>query len=646
MSVFLSSTHCRKGRAILFLIWAILLAPALSFSSAVFAAQGDTAWADLREEIENARNNDTVSLTGDVTAGAADACLLIPEGISLTLDLAGHTLDRSLSAPVGRDEGHVLMIPETSILTVRDSGEGTGLITGGYSPDGGGILNRGSLILEGGRIAGNRAESKGGGIDNFGILVIAGGIVEDNGAGKRGGGVFNEQMGSFTTRSAFVRGNSSPRDSEIGNDGTVTVIDGRTERNAAVRSYLELLSVIPVVTLMLTLIFAIRIDGYLYRNQKRVMYAAALLVLALILENYLDYRLSLLRERTVFRTLISVIGYMIRPMILSLFFSVVQPGRNYKYAWILCGVNAAVYLTAFFSPLTFSFSVTNHFHSGPLNPTCTAISAVLFIHLILLTVRVFHPRGRMETWIPIFAVAIIAASVVLDYTVVYIDQPVSFLTTGIAISGMLYYIWLHLQFVREHEKDLRAEQRIQIMKTQIQPHFLYNTLMTIQALCRKDPEKAFDATGQFGLYLRQNLRALDQQDLIPLQKELEHTKTYARIEMLRFPNIRLKTDIEDDAFSLPPLTIQPLVENALRHGVRIREEGIVEIMTRRAQDYHEIVIRDNGTGFDQEKVLNEKNHIGIRNVRERLEKMCGGTLMIDSRIDVGTTVIIRIPQRI
>ena len=198
--------------------------------------------------------------------------------------------------------------------------------------------------------------------------------------------------------------------------------------------------------------------------------------------------------------------------------------------------------------------------------------------------------------------------------------------------------------MREHERALRAEQRIQIMMTQIQPHFLYNTIATIRALCRRDAEKAGEVAEKFGDYLWQNLDSLNIVGLIPFQKELEHTKIYAEIEMVRFDTIRVEYDIRDDRFKLPPLTLQPLVENAIRHGVRIREEGIVRVSTRQAEACHEIVVWDNGTGFDVNKIdAAEGSHIGIRNVRERIEGMCGGTLKVESTIGEGTTVTMTIP---
>ena len=241
----------------------------------------------------------------------------------------------------------------------------------------------------------------------------------------------------------------------------------------------------------------------------------------------------------------------------------------------------------------------------------------------------------------------IVISVLLDsFLVPVFNSPVSFLTIAVVCCSLFYYIWLHLQFVREHEQALQTEQRIQIMMTQIQPHFLYNTLTTIQSLCRTDPEKAFVVTERFGAYLRQNINSLSQPDLIPLEKELEHTRIYAEIEMVRFPQIRMEYDLQDVAFRVPALTIQPLVENAIRHGVRIRKNGIISIATRRGDSFHKIVISDNGKGFDvQTAEQADETHLGIRNVRERIEKMCGGTMEIDSRIDEGTRITILIPEQ-
>ena len=115
--------------------------------------------------------------------------------------------------------------------------------------------------------------------------------------------------------------------------------------------------------------------------------------------------------------------------------------------------------------------------------------------------------------------------------------------------------------------------------------------------------------------------------------------------MVRFDNIRVEYDIEDSDFTLPPLTLQPMVENAIRHGVRVREQGVVQVHTSKTVSGHQIVIRDNGIGFDLKEAPSQPGqHLGIQNVRERIESMCGGTLTIESTEGAGTVVTITIPD--
>ena len=411
------------------------------------------------------------------------------------------------------------------------------------------------------------------------------------------------------------------------------------------QSYIELLAVAPTMVLLVALVFTVRIDPYIRRGDKRTMRLISALMFALIAQNYLEYRLVIGEPRIVLRTLVSASGYAIRPAILVLFLRVVRSDRRYRWAWLMVGANAAIYLTALFSPACFWIDEANHFHGGPLHDACLVVSAVLLAYLLYMTLRAFQPAKRQETWIPVFIVLLIAMAVALDIRLGIEDQSVSFLTIAVVISGVFYYIWLHLQFVREHEKALQAEQRIQIMMSQIQPHFLFNTLNTIRALCAKDPPLAIRAIEQFSAYLRQNLDALGHTDLIPLEKELEHTRVYCEIERLRFPYIRVDFDIRDGDFLVPALTIQPLVENAIRHGVRACEDGWVLVASHREQDGHRVVIRDNGRGFDPRSAKSpEGAHIGIDNVRSRLEQMCGGALTIESRPGEGTTITLLIPD--
>ena len=411
-----------------------------------------------------------------------------------------------------------------------------------------------------------------------------------------------------------------------------------------VGNYVETLGLLPAATLLTLLAFIVHIDSYIRADLKRTVRIIILALFSLVLQNYLEYRLAKGEVQWLARTLTAIYGYSIRPVILILFLRVIAPQKRLGWAWALAGVNAAVNATALFSHVCFWISKENHYHGGPLSNLCLYVSAILLVYWFVLTIRVFSPHKRKEIWVPILVLALIVGGLAMDKNVGLLEQPITYLTISAVIGCVAYYICLHLQFVREHEQALRAEQRIQIMMTQIQPHFLYNTIATIRALCRRDAEKAGEVAEKFGDYLRQNLDSLNIVGLIPFQKELEHTKIYAEIEMVRFDNIRVEYDIQDDRFELPPLTLQPLVENAIRHGVRIRKEGIVRVSARKTEAGHEIVVRDNGTGFDVSKIDAAGGaHIGIRNVRERLESMCGGTLKVESAIGEGTAVTIVLP---
>ena len=406
----------------------------------------------------------------------------------------------------------------------------------------------------------------------------------------------------------------------------------------------EIMRLLPLLLQMVGLTLAVLIDPYLNRNYRRGMIIIVIFIISLVMQNYAEYILGDYISMPSLRIGVSVYGYIIRPVIITMFFYIFEPPRGRIVIWGLTVVNALIHCTAFFSDVCFTITSNNHYLRGPLGYTCHIISGILLARLLMVTIWKLKSDRKAENVIPIINVMTIVASVLLD-SFFPGDYPVtSFLTIAIVSCTVFHYIWLHLMLERQHEKSVQAEQRIKIMMSQIQPHFLYNTLSTIQALCKTDPDKAFDTTEKFGTYLRQNIDSLSKAELIPIDTEIEHTRIYSDIEATRFPNIHIDFDIEDSAFEIPALTIQPLVENSIRHGVRIRKDGRVSISTRNTGDYHEIVISDNGRGFDVSKLETlEGTHIGIANVKERITRMCGGIFDIESIIDVGTTITMKIP---
>ena len=402
-----------------------------------------------------------------------------------------------------------------------------------------------------------------------------------------------------------------------------------------------------VLLLLIGLAFVVGVDPYIQRKQRRIMLVIVVLSLSLIGQNLWENALFVHHSNLALKNFLSAYGYTVRPVILILFLHIIRPEGKKWPAWTLAGINAALYFSSPFTKLCFEIREFDFAAlRGPLWFTCFIISGLLLLELLIWTIHRYRKTRRIEQLIPVFVAVIIIVSVALDFNVVMSPQPVTFLTIAIVVGSVFYYIWLHLQFVREHEQDLMAAQRIQIMMTQIQPHFLFNALNTIRALYAMDPPLADRTLEDFSTYLRQNLESLSQTDLVPISKELEHTRLYAEIEVLRFPNIRVEYEIEDSDFEIPTLTIQPLVENAIRHGVRSRKDGLVTVSTVREAEAHRVTIRDNGAGFDPERIkVSETTHIGLKNVKERVERMCGGTVLLNSEIGNGTSVTMLFPDK-
>ena len=187
------------------------------------------------------------------------------------------------------------------------------------------------------------------------------------------------------------------------------------------------------------------------------------------------------------------------------------------------------------------------------------------------------------------------------------------------------------------------------MLSQIQPHFLYNSLTVIRELCHSDPAQAETATVLFSRYLQGNMESLNAEGLVAFEQELKHTEGYLELEKLRFEDkLTVRWDIQSAVFQIPTLTLQPIVENAVRHGVRGNPDGVgsVTVAAREYPDRYEITVADNGPGFDPEAPPAEERgaHIGIQNVRERLARLCGGSLIITSAPGEGTTATILLPK--
>ncbi len=202
-------------------------------------------------------------------------------------------------------------------------------------------------------------------------------------------------------------------------------------------------------------------------------------------------------------------------------------------------------------------------------------------------------------------------------------------------------------------QTIMMDQKIQLMLSQIQPHFLYNTLTVIKGLCDTSPQEAKGAIDDFALFLRGNMDTLSATAAISFEQELEHVKHYLQLEHLRFEEqLQVVYELKIKDFFLPSLTLQPLVENAVKYGIgRKKGGGTVWICTDKDDQNIYITIKDNGIGFDAASIEeipvpnDGRSHMGLLNVKKRIEDISKGHLELYSQRDKGTSVTISIPNK-
>ena len=272
---------------------------------------------------------------------------------------------------------------------------------------------------------------------------------------------------------------------------------------------------------------------------------------------------------------------------------------------------------------------------------------ILLILLPDLLVLIKH-RKKMGAkncllWIFLPTLAVVVRLFDLKYKLPFVYPVIALCIVGI-------FTIVNVEMDRSVEKQLLSirSDMSKVMISQIQPHFLYNVLNSISILCHKNPERAAEVTDEFAGYMRWNINSVFSSEPVSINEEIKHTKKYLELEKERFGDIlNVLWNIKDDSFYIPPLVLQPLVENAVRHGVCQREDGgTVWIDIYSDETNHYIVITDNGVGFDTSKQneSEDKLHVGLAYAREQIVGICGGEMDIESTPGRGTRVRISLPR--
>jgi len=314
-----------------------------------------------------------------------------------------------------------------------------------------------------------------------------------------------------------------------------------------------------------------------------------------------------------------------------------------RIAQIVAALHLIGALVTPFTGLYYTITEGNIYQRGDFVLLASILPIVIYL---LITVIAMQYRKHLRPRV-IAALLGFAFLPLIGQVIQHLFRGVATLNPAITLATLFIFFNMQLDRDIRHEKDKQelTEANVRIMISQIQPHFLYNTLSAIRSLCERDPGKARDSIDDFAVYLRANMDSLTNDRPIPFAQELRHTKSYLNLEQRMYGDaLRVKYAIEATGFLIPALSLQPIVENAVQKGIRKKEGGgTVTISTGETEEHFTVTVADDGVGFDL-KILEESGHIGIKNVRKRLAALCGGTLTIESTPGRGTRVLIAIPK--
>ena len=318
-----------------------------------------------------------------------------------------------------------------------------------------------------------------------------------------------------------------------------------------------------------------------------------------------------------------------------------RSGLFYAMAALLC-VYFAFLIVAQFTDVFYYVTPDNRFFYGPLY-TLSLVPLVLIMLLNIAGIIIRrkklskkHSAALIIYFLPMTVAIILHMFVSVEILVIF----------GMALFAMIMFGLILSDNMEQYANQQQeiAHQRASVMVLQMRPHFIYNTMTTIYYLCKQDADKAQQVTLDFTDYLRQNFTAIASEDTVPFADELRHTQSYLAVEKAQHEDMLVvEYDTPYTHFRVPPLTLQPLVENAVKHAMDPNAAPLhITIRTKKTDAGVMITVEDNGRGFDPNDT--SKPHPALDNIENRLKQQCGGTLKIDSAPGC-TTVTIIIPNR-
>lgn len=371
--------------------------------------------------------------------------------------------------------------------------------------------------------------------------------------------------------------------------------------------------------------------------------AAEELILTFDLANMISSRIMALSKVLIFFEyfFISLIPVLLSVFLLKYCGVKLKKSTMFCIVLVIWSAFLILLICAQFTDKIYYISSDLEFHKGILLPLLSLpILVIMLINLIILIINRYVYTKRF-----FIAFLILIVSTAIGTIIHAFSAALAILNISVCLNTLVMYMLIVTEQINKYiqqQADI-ANQKANIMVLQMRPHFIYNTMTDIYYLCEQNPKEAQQVTLDFITYLRKNFYAIVSENPVPFDDELEHARAYLSVESTRFDeNLIVEYNIEHRNFLIPPLTLQPLVENAVRHGLD-PDGGQLKIIIQTHQTINGsvIIVSDNGPGFDTANAFESAG--ALSNIKQRLEMMCKGTLKIDSTEDKGTTVTIFVP---
>lgn len=391
----------------------------------------------------------------------------------------------------------------------------------------------------------------------------------------------------------------------------------------------------------------VRYRSSLSRKNRRLLLATAVMLLCE------GVAICFLRGTGLPYTLLSVTStacfYAVILLYLLYVAEVLGPGRG-KSAKVLCAINAVCSVSGFLYwcadyVYPFFYDVHTYAVTDRALYVLGAVPGCLSVALNCLLIMLNHKQTPFRDLSLLMLLPLLP----------FVSYLVGWFVPGLSLQYALIFASLllnHFRFDarkdRELENRTREAQTLRLQNTleRVKPHFIYNVLTSIYYLCEKDPPTAQKAVGDFSLFLREALDHAEQHEVIPFKKELDLIRYYEQLEHIRFGDrFRIAYAIGTEDFSLPPFCVQPLVENAIKHGVKSGADVCIRIETRETDREYLVTVSDNGSGFDPDATDLNGKPSGIRNIRELMELTGSGALEVQSVAGNGTTALLRVSKK-